>query len=134
MDDLISRQAVIAEFDCCELTPDGGIDVNYALDIIKALPSAQPEYKLGEWCEDCKEYDKERHCCPRFNRVIRTALSEAEPERKTGKWQITSAYPHNVYCSVCHKKYAQTHWAVWEDGSLPRNFCPNCGAKMEGIE
>jgi hypothetical protein len=61
-------------------------------------------------------------------------VTTAEPERKTGKWQITSAYPHNVYCSVCHKKFAQTHWAVWEDGSLPRNFCPNCGAKMEGIE
>ena len=60
--------------------------------------------------------------------------TSAEPERKTGKWQITSAYPHNVYCSVCHKKFAQTHWAVWEDGSLPRNFCPNCGARMEGIE
>lgn len=54
-----------------------------------------------------------------------------EPERKKGKWQITDAYPHNVYCSECHKKFAQTHWAVWEDGSLPRNFCPNCGAKME---
>lgn len=47
-----------------------------------------------------------------------------------GKWKITDAYPHNVYCSECHKKFAQTHWTVWEDGSLPRNFCPNCGADM----
>lgn len=51
-------------------------------------------------------------------------------ERKRGKWQITDAYPHNVYCSECHKKFAQTHWAVWGDGSLPRNFCSNCGADM----
>lgn len=51
-------------------------------------------------------------------------------ENVRGKWQITDAYPHNVYCSVCHKKFAQTHWAVWEDGSLPRNYCPNCGAQM----
>jgi DNA-directed RNA polymerase subunit RPC12/RpoP len=49
-----------------------------------------------------------------------------------GRWQITDAYPHNVYCSECHKRFAQTHWAVWEDGSLPRAYCPNCGAKMDG--
>ena len=53
-----------------------------------------------------------------------------EPERKSGKWQITEAYPHNVYCSECHKRYAQTHWEVWDDGSLPRKYCPNCGADM----
>ena len=57
-----------------------------------------------------------------------------EPERKRGKWQVTDAYPHNVYCPECHKKFAQTQWAVWEDGSLPRNYCPNCGADMRGAE
>jgi len=55
-------------------------------------------------------------------------LPSAQPERKKGKWQITDAYPHNVYCSECHTRFAQTHWSVWKDGSLPRNFCPNCGA------
>lgn len=49
-----------------------------------------------------------------------------------GRWMVTDAYPHNVYCSECYKTFAQTHWAVWEDGSLPRNFCPNCGSKMDG--
>ena len=52
--------------------------------------------------------------------------------QKKGVWQITEAYPHNVYCSECHTKFAQTDWAVWKDGSLPRKFCPNCGAKMRG--
>lgn len=57
-------------------------------------------------------------------------LPSAQPERVRGRWNITDAYPHNVYCSECYTRFAQTHWAVWEDGSLPRNFCPNCGADM----
>ena len=44
-DDLISRQAAIAEFNCCELTPDGGIDANDAIDILEQLPPAQPEQR-----------------------------------------------------------------------------------------
>ena len=73
------------------------------------------------------------NCC-----TLSTALYEIgiaptiEPERKKGKWQITDAYPHNVYCSECHTRFAQTHWAVWEDGSLPRKFCPNCGSYNGG--
>ena len=66
------------------------------------------------------------------NCVLPTIPTADVRENVRGKWQITDAYPHNVYCSVCHKKFAQTHWAVWEDGSLPRNYCPNCGADMRG--
>ena len=58
------------------------------------------------------------------------ALQTREPKRIKGHWNITGAYPHNVHCSVCYKRFAQTHWEVWKDGSLPRNFCPNCGADM----
>lgn len=36
-----------------------------------------------EWCTDCKEYDHEKHCCPRFNRVIRTTLNEAVANLKS---------------------------------------------------
>jgi dolichyl-phosphate-mannose--protein O-mannosyl transferase len=53
--DLISRQAAIAEFSCCELTPDGGIDANYAIDFLEQLPSAQPEII---YCKDCKWFGR----------------------------------------------------------------------------
>lgn len=47
---------------------------------LKDLPSAEPVRKPDEWCTDCKEYDHEKNCCPRFNRVIKSALKDAEPE------------------------------------------------------
>lgn len=34
------------------------------------------EGEFNEWCVDCKEYDKVHHCCPRYNRVIKEALTE----------------------------------------------------------
>lgn len=29
-----------------------------------------------EWCSDCKEYDSEHHCCPRWNSVIRSTVED----------------------------------------------------------
>lgn len=57
MGDLIRRQEAIAEFSCCELTPDGGIDVNYAIEFLGQLPSEQPEITC---CKDCKFTDGEK--------------------------------------------------------------------------
>ena len=48
------------------------------------LPSA--DRPTDEWCTDCKEYDHEKHCCPRFNRVIRTTLNEVV-RCKDCQWQ-----------------------------------------------
>ena len=31
---------------------------------------------MSEWCKDCKEYDTEKHCCPRFNNVIKRTMNE----------------------------------------------------------
>lgn len=73
---------------------------------------------------------KRLYFCP-TEAIVNAPTIEAEPVRH-GRWQITDAYPHNVYCSACHTRFAQTHWEVWEDGSLPRAYCPNCGAKMDG--
>lgn len=90
MNDLISRQAAIDTIktaDVCvlyhdtdpveEVVEEAIMATKRAITIdIEALPPAQPEYKLDEWCENCKEYNQERHCCPRFNRVIRETVDE----------------------------------------------------------
>ena len=48
--------------------------IDAAETAIEALPPAQPN--LDEWCTDCKEYNTERHSCPRWNRVIRQTVDD----------------------------------------------------------
>ena len=82
MDEYISRQAAIdavQKYKC-----EHGYDyADCACDIekdLKALPSAQPE--TDGFCTDCKEYDQERHFCPRFDRVIKTTIDEMKTEQR----------------------------------------------------
>ena len=75
--DLISRQAAIDTVldwlkDCMEDKKNG----EPLTDRLKHLPSVQRD--TDEWCKDCSEYDSERHCCPRWNRVIRETLKDAQ--------------------------------------------------------
>lgn len=65
--------------------------------------------------------------------TINEPTIETKPVRR-GYWLYTEAWPHRVYCSVCYRTYALKHWQIWEDGSLARAYCPNCGAEMEGVE
>lgn len=83
--DCISRQAAIDAMEHKLTEPaylhtgeDWYVGINSAEFVLYDLPSAQPE--LDEWCTECKEYDKERHCCPRWNRVIRQTLEDVQPE------------------------------------------------------
>ena len=55
--------------------------------------------------------------------------------RGVGKWEKTDAFPHRVYCSNCFKTIVPNEeYAFWCEGIMPRNYCPNCGAKMEVSE
>ena len=128
MSDLIDRQVVITAI---EKNAYRHTYLDQIVDIIKALPSAQPE--IDEWCTDCKEYDQEKHCCPRFNRVIRNALKDAQPERKRGKWILWN-YPGEecAICSACGEEYGQME--LYIGGNDYPKFCPECGAKMEERE
>ena len=104
---------------------DGGYFGTVLSEVTGELPSAQPEYRLDEWCTDCKEYDTERHCCPRFNQVIRTTLDEMKSERKKGKW-IDYTDDGYVECPFCHS-------ATNCDGNKDElHYCFSCGADMRG--
>jgi len=137
--DTISRQAVTkflndwlsCLFENCH--KQSASDLKMIIKDFKNLPSAQPEQHLDEWCVDCKEYDKEKHFCPRWNRVIRQTLLDAQPEHKTGRW-IPDDSELGIKCNKCGKSFsdyvnAGTEYIFLEE--IP-NFCPNCGAEMEG--
>lgn len=98
------------------------LTVNKAVSTaVRNLPASQPEYSMDEWCTDCKEYDHEKHCCPRFNRVIRETVAEVKEnasEREIGKW-IIAEDSGSARCSECGDKVFYLY-----------NFCPNCGKKM----
>ena len=109
--------------------------VGKAIEIVKQEAAAYEEcYKD---CGDCEAYNKEKHHCPKFCKVIKETVKEIEENHNKGKWEMTykgkrkdvntglmiSAY--NCKCSVCG----------WETGNQGTrfNYCPNCGAKMDEV-
>lgn len=88
MDDLISRKSAIEalgeepEVWSGKDEYEQGLNNQWHYDItaIEAVPSERSE--LDEWCTDCKEYDQERHCCPRWNRVIRNTVEELKADHR----------------------------------------------------
>ena len=81
---------------------------------IEDLPSAQPEPHYDEWCTGCKEYDHERHSCPRWNRVIRQAvedLQSAQPKRKNCETcRYDSLNWDEEPCDSCTGDHWKPHW------------------------
>ena len=93
MDDLISRRAAI---DATWEEPTYNDPLNVLAEVrdrLKALPSAQPD--LDEWCTDCKEYNREKHCCPRWNRVIRETAEEVRKNTEQRWIPVTEQLPED---------------------------------------
>lgn len=112
-------------------------------EIIKALRICANQ----TCCDNCPRYDIDhtqdaQRCCIQLINDAADAL-EAADERiaelekqlpKEGEWLRTDAFPHRIYCSVCYKTYVPNdRWQIWVDDELPKNYCPNCGAKMQTV-
>ena len=113
-----------------------GDALDKAIEIVKH--EAEQYEECYKDCGDCEAYNKEKHHCPKFCKVIMEAVREIDENHNIkGKWEMTykgmrkdvntglmiSAY--NCKCSVCG----------WETGNQGTrfNYCPNCGAKMDEV-
>ena len=69
-----------------------------------------------------------------FQRTINNAPTVDAVEVVHGYWvSLTECANAGVYCSVCNKKVYKEDYA-WcnRKNKLRSNYCPNCGAKMDG--
>lgn len=101
MRDLIDRQMAIDS-----IRYAGKIGKLMCIDILMKLPSVKTD--LFGWCTDCKEYDKEAHCCHRFSTVIKGAVDELQL----------------VYCQDCkHYDSHDKRCKVWNHGVEEYEYC-----------
>ena len=73
-----------------------------------------------EWCKTCREYNQDKHCCPRYNKVIRNAVEEIK-QSKTGHWiPVSEKVPEirqDVLCQCRGNNYSVlrlNHDSDWE--------------------
>lgn len=70
--------------------------------------------------------DEQVIICPEH--YVLSTLPPAQPERKKGKWIVTSEFEDCIYAKCNQCKVTQ----VFYHNKPLTNFCPNCGADMRG--
>ena len=140
---LNSKKAYFQRFYECEGKSEHDADLNKSTqlafdDAIEIVKQEAEQYEeCYKDCGDCEAYDKEKHHCPKFCKVIKETVKEIEENHNKGKWEMTykgkrkdvntglmiSAY--NCKCSVCGLETGNQGTRF--------NYCPNCGAKMDEV-
>ena len=112
-----------------------------AIEIVNQVAEEVLEKEFSEWCHDCKEYDKEKHHCPRWCKVIQTTVEEIKgnldvPEINVGDiGQVCEWMQDDGATDIYDTKCGNTHMFI--DGNPTDNkyeFCPYCGKKIEVVE
>lgn len=108
MDDLISRQEAM------ELCGEKLIDMKANPDFYDDAISHYGGSRYNDGVNTCIDVIEE--------------LPSAQQEQKTGRW--IPFYEGSFVCSKCKRDYKVDTYM----GEPLWNYCPNCGAKMEGLK
>ena len=128
------------------------------LESIEALIGEGEIYDIdySEPCEDCISRQALLDATVKKNSVwnsitnskgenleeIVLQLSSVQPKVKTGHWIVDretsrlnirckQTFDYSVHCDKC---YYPCDYTTDVKGSLPSNYCPDCGAKMVGLQ
>lgn len=130
--DLISRQAAIYELEHImgDHPLQGYEDEQLLINALESLPSAEPTGDLISRQAVLSLFPNSFYSglAKQIN-----ALPSAPDSRQRGEWEPLTDYIGNEYfeCSKCHDAF-YVEFGTPEDNNY--NFCPNCGARMNGGE
>lgn len=87
---------------------------------------------LNALCNDCELYKNEKQTC--FSKCeeyhFLVTLPSVKPKEKVGHWNT-----YIVSCDGIDEEWLECSECMWSNALLiPRNYCPNCGCRMEGSE
>lgn len=120
--DLISRSALKDKLKInFSRKPEAQAIYQHLIDIVDDCPAVNDcpscEYKINyDYLSSSSSY-KELQALRKFKK---------DNERPQGEWIIDG---HHIRCNRCNEYICNTDR---EGNKIPDNFCPNCGARMEG--
>jgi hypothetical protein len=121
-EDCVSRQAVLDMATVIETDDYSGNEIMEVVDTddIKKLPSVTPVA-----CIATVKFSKED-----MRKLVNEKMKDIVVERKKGHWIMTNDYLTAAYESIDYVKCSCCGEESLEEG----NYCPNCGAEMQGVE
>ena len=87
------------------------------------------KYDVYEFCDSCKEYDQEQHCCHRWTQNIRRTVEElkAQYEHPAKVENVHEEYDVEGICFLTYADCGNCGAQV----CLGDKFCSECGAKLD---
>ncbi len=129
LDEAITRYKSNAEYERTHGNLQGCLDFKQLADWLselKEIKEQEPCYNPDEWCHDCSEYNQDKHCCPRYNGVIRKTVEEIK-QPKAGHWIRVDNLFHKYKCSNC----GDVIWTGENNNPyMDSPYCCKCGCCM----